>query len=124
MKSSEIKVISVLNNYEIVINRGSEHGVKEKDKFIVYNLDEELFDPDTKESLGRLEVVCGKAVPSHIQLRMTTLISDSFEKPRRKIKRRESNMFAVPTEVVEETDPVERLPFDDVCIGISLARKV
>jgi hypothetical protein len=72
------KVIKVINSTEIVINAGKEK-IEEFDKFLVYSLDEELFDPDTKESLGQLETVKGTVGPLHIQEKLTTLQSNEFE---------------------------------------------
>ena len=72
------KVIKVINSTQIVINAGKEK-IKQFDKFLVYSLDEELFDPDTNESLGQLETVKGTAEPLHIQDKLTTLQSNKFD---------------------------------------------
>ena len=50
------KVASVLNDREVVINRGSTNGVELGMKFdILSGNSPEIIDPDTKESLGRIE---------------------------------------------------------------------
>lgn len=50
------KVASVLNDREVVINRGSTDSVELGMKFdILSNDSQEIIDPDTKESLGRIE---------------------------------------------------------------------
>lgn len=67
------KVINVIDKYRIVVNIGSLDGVTNDNRFLVYRLGDELFDPDTRESLGVLEIVCGEGTPEHIQERMTTL---------------------------------------------------
>lgn len=67
------KVVKVLDECHIVINRGSADQVTKRCRFLVYSLGEELQDPETGESLGRLEIVCGEGVVDHIQERMTTL---------------------------------------------------
>ena len=59
-----IKVVKLLDEYKIVINKGANDGIKVGQVFLVYKEDEELFDPDTNESLGRLEIVKGKGKPS------------------------------------------------------------
>lgn len=124
MEHMEIKVVASLNEYELVINKGSNDGIKINDKFIIYNLGEELFDPDTKESLGHVELVCGKAKPKHIQPKLTTLISNDFEPPKITTTRREGSILSfTPTEIVEEVDPnSDRIEFDNVKIG-SLVKK-
>ena len=54
--------------------------------FLIYHLGDELFDPDTKESLGVLELVCGEGKPEHIQEHLTTLVTSKTEtKQSRKI---------------------------------------
>ena len=67
------KVVKVIDNCNIVINRGHRDGVTKDTRFLVYRLGEELFDPDTYESLGFLELVSGEGEPGHIQEHMTTL---------------------------------------------------
>ena len=64
------KVITKINDYKIVINKGSDDGVTKESRFLVYRLGNELFDPDTNESLGQLELVCGEGKPEHIQEKM------------------------------------------------------
>lgn len=69
------KVIKVIDSKTIVINKGSNDGVQSRQKYLVYYNGEELFDPDTNETLGVLEIICGQAEPKHIQPRITTLES-------------------------------------------------
>lgn len=72
------KVIHVIDDYTIVIDKGSNDGVSMSNQFLVYYEGEELFDSETKESLGVLEIVCGKGNPSHIQEKITTIVSSSY----------------------------------------------
>lgn len=69
------KVVKVLNRSEVVVNLGSQAGVGEDDVFVVYAPGEELWDPDTGESLGNLEIVRGRAQATHVQEKLTTLRS-------------------------------------------------
>ncbi len=63
--------------YSVVINRGSRDGVKEGQKFLIYEISpEEIRDPINGESLGHLEIVKGTGVVSHLQERMATVTSD------------------------------------------------
>lgn len=74
------KVVKVIDPYRIVINRGSEHGIAENQKFMLYAVDEdELRDPDTGESLGQLEIVKGIGKATHVQSKMTTIESSKRE---------------------------------------------
>ncbi|UKI42712.1 MAG: hypothetical protein L6V95_07585 [Candidatus Melainabacteria bacterium] len=43
-----------------------------------------MFDPDTNESLGNLEIVKGTGTATHVQEKITTLTTDQYKKvPRR-----------------------------------------
>ena len=53
---------------------GSEHDVAKDQRFQIYTLsNEEIKDPESGESLGRLEIVKGIGEVVHIQPRMATL---------------------------------------------------
>ena len=67
------KVASVVDQFRVVINLGSLDGVKTSQRYVIYNIGEEIFDPDTHESLGRLELVKGRGAVIHVQDRMATL---------------------------------------------------
>lgn len=67
-------VASVMELSRVVINRGAEHGVKYSQRFVVYALsDEDIVDPVTKQSLGRLEIIKGIGQVVHIQDKMSIL---------------------------------------------------
>ena len=51
----EGKIAKVLNTRELVINRGSEHGVARDMEFAVMEPQFSILDPDTHESLGYME---------------------------------------------------------------------
>lgn len=67
-------VASVMDLSHVVINRGAEHGIKYNQRFAIYELSEEdIVDPVTKESLGRLEITKGIGKVVHIQDKMSIL---------------------------------------------------
>ena len=68
-----IKVIKLINEYKIVVNKGENAGIKLGQVFLVYKEAEELFDPDTDESLGKLEITKGKGKVVHVQPRWPQL---------------------------------------------------
>jgi hypothetical protein len=72
------KVIRTLSSTELVINLGATHGVRERSRFIIFTLGDEMQDPDTGEALGQLEVVKGQAEAKHVQERMSTIRSVDF----------------------------------------------
>ena len=65
------KVAKIISPTQVVLAAGSEHGVKEGMQFIIYELSDEILDPETKESLGRLELVKGRVKASHVQATLT-----------------------------------------------------
>lgn len=71
------RVVTVLGENRIVINRGTDDGVRRDQRFLLYDLsEEELLDPVTEESLGRLEIPKGTGKVVHAQDRMATIQSD------------------------------------------------
>lgn len=117
------KVIKVIDEYKIVINKGKNDGVEAGNVFLIYYLAEELFDPDTKESLGHLEIVCGEGKPEHIQERCTTLVTSRYETKTSKtvVKKGRSPLLMVALEsgYTEETYDPETIPipFENVDEG-------
>lgn len=109
------KVIKVIDENKIVINKGLDDGITMENKFLVYRLGPEMTDPDTGESLGNLELVCGEGKPEHIQKKMTTLITAKIEvkKPKTVIKRGGLNPFYGDTEEIYEPETYI-IPFEDV----------
>lgn len=84
-------VVHIIDEYKIVINRGSDQGVNVGDTYLVYAIGPDLIDPETNESLGSLEIVRGRAIVQHVQEKVATLETIEFhERPgRRKIIKRD-----------------------------------
>ena len=126
MSEKATKVIAkvvLVQDYEfnLVINKGSDDGVEKGDRYLVYGIGPELFDPDTNESLGQLEIVRGKGVVTHVQPRIATIrsIEKKIQQTRR-IIREDTNPFSfLGKKVIEETQPDsgEELPFEDPTKG-------
>lgn len=110
-------VAKVNDEYTLVINRGSEHGVTKGDHFLVYYVDpEELRDPETGESLGNLEIIRGMGTATHVQPKMTTIKSNRVVSRGRIIRRQTGILASLGGEVVEEPEK-EAMPFDDPKVG-------
>jgi hypothetical protein len=73
------EIIEILDDGRLVINRGSEHSIREKQNFLVYDLGDEIFDPKSKESLGILEITKGRGAVESVQEKMSVLISNNIE---------------------------------------------
>lgn len=74
---SEIKgkVAEILDRYTLVLNIGSESGVRQGMKFVIYELGESIRDPDTGKELGALEIVKGFVEVVNIQPKICTVRS-------------------------------------------------
>lgn len=57
MADNIYKIVKIPSEYEIVINAGKNKDVHIGDKFEIFSAGEEIFDPDTGESLGALDYV-------------------------------------------------------------------
>ena len=108
------RVLKIIDEYKLVINKGSNDGVTMDNRFLVYRLGEEMIDPDTHENLGTLEIVCGEGKPEHIQERFTTIVTNkqSVKNSKTVIKHSGFSSFLGTTE--ETYDPVVTLiPFEN-----------
>ncbi|AWC72601.1 hypothetical protein ACJ8HH_10165 [Serratia sp. CY32780] len=88
------KIVSVNEDEKtFVINKGSEDYIRKDDIYLIFELGDEIIDPDTDESLGRLEIVKGTARVSHIQEKMSTIISNEYimTPERKEIKQNKNN---------------------------------
>ncbi|MCQ2802626.1 MAG: hypothetical protein MJ225_03045 [Bacilli bacterium] len=111
----EIKVIKVNSDFEIVINCGSDDGIEETTQFLIYKLGEELFDPDTNESLGHLEILCGKGKVKHLQPKITTLYSINKESSvKTTIIKRTGGFLSLNTEEETKEPTIIEKPFHKV----------
>ena len=109
------KVLKIIDDYKIVIDKGSADGVTMENRFLVYRLGDELFDPNTEESLGILEIVCGEGKPDHIQERLTTLYTSKQQTRRTKTIVKRGGLSAFYGDVEEIHDPESyAVPFENV----------
>ncbi|WP_431101226.1 hypothetical protein [Roseateles noduli] len=122
------KVVKVIDKHTIVVNAGADKDLKVGKQFLIVGLGEAIVDPDTKESLGQLEVVRGKARVTHVQERIATLKSAEYEKQPdfKEIKKVSTagkgglaNIFGPQETVTESIKPAEPVPkpFVEVMVG-------
>lgn len=116
-------VARVIDGKRLAINRGSSHGVKAGQRFLVYSIEaDEIKDPSTGESLGRLEVVKGTGVASHVQEKMATIQSDIKQRGGQRIVKRKPSIAAawsifLEEEVVTIPPDQETVDFDGAKVG-------
>jgi hypothetical protein len=102
-------VAKVVDHYSLVINKGSEDGVSIGDRFQIYGIGEEVIDPESGISLGKLESVRGTGKVSHVQPKLATISCDQYEKAIRKVREiKRNDIFSAlsgnTTETVHEED--------------------
>lgn len=121
--SENYKVVKIVSPYQLVINAGSEMGLKKGQRFLIYALGEMIKDPDSNEELEQLEIVKGTGKIVHLQSKIATIESDMTEETPRTIKRTSGlgSMRTIfgDTEVTELSR--EEKPFTEPQIG-DLAR--
>ncbi len=121
------QVASIENKTTIVINRGEDDGVNLDEIYLIYREGKEIIDPETKESLGALEVVLGKGKVVHVQPKMSTLESANYSiiaRSNRTVTEEENNLSRLMglggarVKKTTYTEPEkEQQPFKDVQIG-------
>ena len=60
-------IAEILDEYSLVINKGEADGVTTGMEFVVYLEGERIYDPKTKEELGKLEIVKARLKVTHVQ---------------------------------------------------------
>ena len=71
-------VAEIISDRKVVLNKGSQDGISDGDKFVVFRLGQEIHDPKTGESLGILEEIKGKGKVIHVQERMCIIQTYEF----------------------------------------------
>ena len=73
------KIAQILNETKFVLNIGSKAGVEIGQKFIIYQEGDEVFDPTTKVSLGKLELSKGTIIVEHVQEKLSIAVTQIME---------------------------------------------
>ncbi|MGO8942443.1 MAG: hypothetical protein ACLQJ7_02045 [Syntrophobacteraceae bacterium] len=121
-ETTTCKVAKIVDAYTVVINKGEANGVKLNQRFLLYAIGDEIFDPENNQSLGNLEIVKGTGRVLHVQAMMATIESDMFSSPSRsirKVRRRISALSIWPQgdEEIEELGPSQRISFENPQVG-------
>lgn len=100
-KIIDIRVIKVIDENSIVINKGIFDGIKDNMEFLIYDEGEEIFDPISGNSLGILENPKGTFKAIHVQEKMTRIVSKA-KRPNQKLFKMlafESDDVGIPPEI-------------------------
>lgn len=74
-------VIRILDDQRLLINLGAEQGIFIGDRLCIYDLGEEIVDPQTQENLGNMEIVKGVVEAVHVQEKMTLIMPLLLDRP-------------------------------------------
>ena len=69
--AKQLRIAEVLSTTDILINAGQDAGIEHGNRFVVYDEGPEIFDPETNESLGHLEIKKGQFEAIDVQPRAT-----------------------------------------------------
>jgi len=131
MKNTTFKVAEIISDEQLIINAGTNQGIRKGYKFLIYSLGEEIFDPDTNESLGQLETSKGVGEVIHVQEKMSILRSTKRHRPpaKKTITEKSHDPYRInhlaafyrfdndcTITTIEESEP-EILPFSNPQIG-------
>ncbi len=102
------KVVHVIDEFRVAINRGTKHGLSNGDRYLIFRIGKNIVDPDTGENLGPLEIVVGRARVVHLQEKMCTLRSDESKliPGKRRIIKRSDPLSILRGVVREEVDDI------------------
>lgn len=119
------KVADIIDDYKLVLNVGTKHNVEKGFRFSIFSISEsDIIDPDTNESLGKLETPLGTGKVIHVQEKICIIESDMYLKSTGKITKTTKPIGLLPMydqEMVTKEIPNEKIhkPFDVVKIGDS-----
>lgn len=109
-------VAEVIDDYKLVINRGTEHGIRKGQRVLIYSItNQEIKDPETGESLGFLELVRGTGKIIYLQERMSIIESDKETETRRVFD--DNKPYYISWNRTETIIETIRVPFDNPQVG-------
>ncbi|MCI0513167.1 hypothetical protein L0128_08155 [candidate division KSB1 bacterium] len=94
------KIAQIIDETRVVLNIGARDGVQTQQPFLIFEEGEEILDPDTHESLGKLEIPKGRVIIEHVQERISLGITEQ------KLETEESARKTLSELMVEASTPV------------------
>jgi hypothetical protein len=104
------KVVKILSETELVLGSGSNNGVREGMEFVIYEDGDEIIDPETKLSLGTLEIVKGYVTVVNVQPQLSITKTQAHTITRtRRVHHGLSALVAFGGSIREEEFEVEKI---------------
>lgn len=117
LEDTKIRVAEVIDKRTVVLNVGENYGVSKGDKFVVFEMGEEVEDPETGDSLGKLEIVKGKGKVIHVQPKMCHIQTYDYETKKVKKETGVGGVIAQQISPPKEEEVKEYEVFDGVEVG-------
>ncbi|WP_292372506.1 hypothetical protein [Methanosarcina sp. UBA411] len=103
-------VFIIDNQHSIVLNKGSEDGIKENMRFMIYEKGKQILDPDSKVSLGFFEYAKGKVKITQVSQKYSIAKSDEHETV--VVNQLELPFFGAKTKVITKKLPIDNTDFE------------
>lgn len=72
--AKQLRVVQILSGSQLALNAGANEGIEINDEFIIYGLgSKDIYDPETNENLGKLEIYRGTGRAIYVQDTMCIL---------------------------------------------------
>jgi hypothetical protein len=81
IKNLKPKVAKIIDEYNVVLNKGIDDGIKKGMEFVIYQQTEEIIDPETGKLLECLYVHKGEGKIIQVQNKISTLKSTEIDAP-------------------------------------------
>jgi hypothetical protein len=105
----QTKVVKILSETEVVLGTGSENGMHEGMEFVIYEDGDIIIDPETKESLGALEIVKGYVTVVNVQPKLSIAKTHTHSVTRTRTVHGSSLLSVLSGSIREEQIEVEKV---------------
>ena len=120
-RDSFFKIAKIVDEYTVVINGGSNHGIVKGDLFQIYDPGSDVFDPDTGENLGKLEYIKAAITAKQVYPKMTACVSQDVMSSL--ISSISQSIIGRPAELSVNSEEISGGYDETICVG-DFVRKV
>ena len=114
----QIRVVEIIDHERLALNVGSADGAEMHQRYLVYYVSKrEIIDPETRESLGFLEVVRGTGKVTHVQPMLCTITSDMKESVTIRERQHSAILYSLTGGGDVTTTTTQTVAFDKAEVG-------
>lgn len=111
--SQEYKIVSIIDEYRVVINFGSRDGARVGQRLLLYGVADSVTDPDSGEDLGVVEIRRGVGEIEHVQEKMSSVVSVDVGVTRKRVRKNLTGMARAIAPWNSST-PDETVAYEDI----------